>query len=420
MNDRQFREELESATLTYQPRFRADDRPVVVSLNEGGESPAAHALLCGLVNQLARTHRRLVLVGDLERPLLCHDPFGKQSLAEASAGNALEINPVISVDVVERAPQSEAVAHISIGGDAGMALGCEGWRALTGQGAQVGEDIADLWGAMLASTLGAWFAFSRLLGEEPSFGESYSLWHYGEPEGQDGPHLNGLPELGQVLQVGAGGVGASLDYWLAMLGLTGALTIVDADRVEVPNLNRQLIFTASDAGYPDGAMKNKAERAAARLGPRAVAEPRWYGETDAVVRGEYDVVLALANEHGAREALQDRRSPVLLHATTSPNHQAQFHRHLPGRDDCIRCRLPGATAQTACATAPATDEASDAALPYLSGLAGLMLAAALARHGLGELAASDANLAVVDLGGTRVAHQAMSLRCEDNCGSRAN
>jgi molybdopterin/thiamine biosynthesis adenylyltransferase len=205
-----------------------------------------------------------------------------------------------------------------------------------------------------------------------------------------------------------------------MLGLNGDLTIVDADRVETPNLNRQLIFTARDAGYPDGEMKEKAERAAARLGPRAVPEPHWYGESDAIVNADYDIVLALANERGAREALQDRRSPVLLHATTSPNHQAQFHRHLPGKDDCIRCRVPGTAAKTACATAPVTEARSDAALPYLSGLAGLMLAAALARHGVGMLADGDANLAVIDLGGTRVAYQTMSLQCQANCRTRVD
>ena len=71
----------------------------------------------------------------------------------------------------------------------------------------------------------------------------------------------------------------------------------------------------------------------------------------------------------------------MLHATTSANWTAELHRHIPGHDDCPACRIPTKPqASFACSEGPAdpTDEqSSDAALPFLSATAGLMLCAAL-------------------------------------------
>ncbi|MGD9711259.1 MAG: ThiF family adenylyltransferase [Thermomicrobiales bacterium] len=418
MTDNDFRARLEETTLAYQPEFRADDRPVVVSLPENSETPGGDALLCSLVNQLARIHRRLVLVGNLTRPVLCRDPFGATTLLDATAGNAASINPAIEIDVVERPPASKCLTHLSIGGPGDLSLGFSGWTARAGKRVSVTEDDSDIWGALLASTLGAWFAFRRQLGKSTQIEGDFSLWAYGRQSALGGPHLSTMPPGGRTLQVGAGGVGAALDYWLAMLGYTGALTVADGDVVEVGNLNRQLIFNASDAGYPSGTAGNKASIAASRLGPSTNASPHWYGDDGTIVEADYDVILALANEHGAREALQDRRPPVLLHATTSPNYQAQLHRHLPNGDDCIRCRLPGPVAQTACATAPIPAANSDAALPFLSGLAGLLLVPALVRCALGQVTDDSTNLDIVDLSGGFPGHQHLRMQCKDGCAKR--
>ena len=40
-------------------------------------------------------------------------------------------------------------------------------------------------------------------------------------------------DVGRVLQVGAGGVGSALDFWLTLAGIVGAWTVVDGDEVEV-------------------------------------------------------------------------------------------------------------------------------------------------------------------------------------------
>jgi len=80
-------------------------------------------------------------------------------------------------------------------------------------------------------------------------------------------HLT-LPQVGMegqqrladasVLLVGAGGLGSPLAIYLAAAGV-GRIGIVDFDRVDVSNLQRQILYTSDDIGHP------KAERAAARV-----------------------------------------------------------------------------------------------------------------------------------------------------------
>lgn len=62
----------------------------------------------------------------------------------------------------------------------------------------------------------------------------------------------------KVLCIGAGGLGAPVLQYLAAVGV-GTLGIVDGDRVELSNLQRQVIFTVEDIG------KSKAQQAGSHL-----------------------------------------------------------------------------------------------------------------------------------------------------------
>ena len=66
--------------------------------------------------------------------------------------------------------------------------------------------------------------------------------------------LKDLGVLGQkkissakVLVIGAGGLGCPLLLYLANSGV-GEIGIVDYDRIEISNLNRQILFTSQDIG----------------------------------------------------------------------------------------------------------------------------------------------------------------------------
>jgi bacteriocin biosynthesis cyclodehydratase domain-containing protein len=62
----------------------------------------------------------------------------------------------------------------------------------------------------------------------------------------------------KVAVLGVGGLGGSAAYWLACCGI-GEMWLIDGDRVEVSNLNRQILYAEADIGLL------KVEAAAARL-----------------------------------------------------------------------------------------------------------------------------------------------------------
>jgi adenylyltransferase/sulfurtransferase len=64
---------------------------------------------------------------------------------------------------------------------------------------------------------------------------------------QVGEHGQQLINNFSVVSVGAGGVKSPLLYYLAAAGI-GKIKIIDFDRVELSNLNRQILYTTEDIG----------------------------------------------------------------------------------------------------------------------------------------------------------------------------
>src|SRR5271154_6045874 len=68
-----------------------------------------------------------------------------------------------------------------------------------------------------------------------------------------------MPEVGmdgqlklkraRVLLVGTGGVGAPLGLYLAAAGV-GTIGVVDFDKIDFTNLQRQIMFSSTDVGRP--------------------------------------------------------------------------------------------------------------------------------------------------------------------------
>ncbi len=54
-------------------------------------------------------------------------------------------------------------------------------------------------------------------------------------------------KLSKVLIIGMGGLGCPLSVYLASLGV-GTIGIVDYDKIELSNLNRQIIYSTKDIG----------------------------------------------------------------------------------------------------------------------------------------------------------------------------
>lgn len=368
----------------------------VVVGRDAAHSVSGQMALLALVNMLSRIHRHL----QLEIPpaeLLTPAPIAATRLDEAAKLLCLAINPYIRLDAV-----TTAVPAIGLGAEAPAGLpwyaGTNRQIAIIDQSPAAFEpgDSLSL-GAALAACMASAALLRQVLGYDQRPAQ-VSAWNLREgSEADPGPNLPGPLDVGSVLQIGAGGVGSCLAYWLSLFGTSGDWRVLDRDMVLLHNTNRSLGLFALHAGWPSGSPQNKALAAAKLFG--ASAHPVWYDEFDHDAF-KPDLVLPLANERGVRHSVAARGEPLILHATTSRTWEAQLHRHLPHRDDCITCRMPDPSShvQLSCATVPlehAGQQSSDAALPFLSATAALLLVGALYRLQLGQLAVGDHNLSAV-------------------------
>lgn len=123
--------------------------------------------------------------------------------------------------------------------------------------------------------------------------------------------LPGVGEAGQqrlrrasVLLVGAGGLGSPLALYLAAAGV-GRIGLVDADRVDASNLQRQVLYGTSDVGKP----KAHAARERLRdLNPHIrvdVHEVRLTSANALEILGDYDVIVDGSDNFPTRYLVND-------------------------------------------------------------------------------------------------------------------
>jgi ThiF family len=379
-----FYTERDRRTVEYgiDPKLLETQVAVMVSEEAAASRPGQVATLA-LVNMLARIHRSIALVVP-RSPLVARPLVPGHDLPDVLLATTTAINPFIRIEPVNRPPHDAPCVGLGAGLPAGLAtyVGAEGGTATL---ADAPQPISATDPSILGAGLGACLAAADLLGlvtnGRAPHRRRVSMWRFSEGDAAGtGPEVIGPVDVGDVLVVGAGAVGSCLLYWLREIGVVGSWDVVDGDVVELHNTNRSLGFLAADAGWPSGDPAPKAERAAELIG--ATPHVQWYEqwfENNPTSRP--DLVLPLANDHGVRHFIGQRGEPILLSATTSPHWTAALHRQIPGRDDCMDCRFPDATTpKFECATSPVQtneDQSIDAALPFLSATAGLLLAGGL-------------------------------------------
>jgi molybdopterin/thiamine biosynthesis adenylyltransferase/rhodanese-related sulfurtransferase len=145
----------------------------------------------------------------------------------------------------------------------------------------------------------------------------------------------------RVLVIGAGGLGSPSALYLAASGI-GTLGIVDCDRVDVSNLQRQVLFETATVG----ALKAEAARERLRaLNPEIeviahAAELRAANVRE--VLSAYDVVLdgtdRLATRYLVNDACVMLGKPLVSAAIHRFEGQAMTY--VPGRGPCYRCLFP--------------------------------------------------------------------------------
>ncbi|MEX2374809.1 MAG: ThiF family adenylyltransferase [Dehalococcoidia bacterium] len=364
---------------------------------ESAQTEVGQHLLLSLTNLLARTHRRIIFTLPAPPiPLRTFSLVHAKTLQEAAVEMARAIDPCGTFTwaatggdfALGIGPDAEVGLDWYLGADRAIAFLATQPAALN-----IGAR-GSMRGAGLAACLGAAAAFKAEIGS-PIVARVVSAWNYMEGDAAEaGPDDLESVNVGRVLMVGAGAVASGLVYWLHSWGVQGDWTLVDRDNVKLHNTNRGLLFIPSDAGWPAGQGRAKVDLLA-RLLPRARRIEKWFEEAEEIHDARFDVVLALANEHGVREQLAHRNSSVLLHATTGRNWLSQLHRHVASRDDCIDCRLHEVKEVAfKCSTVEVHhehEEQVDAALPFLSAASGLMLTTLLQRLAVGALMETAAN-----------------------------
>lgn len=398
---------------------------VHVAIDAAAAANAAGQLtLLALANQLARTSRHITFaVPDPRVVVLARTPFPGSTLGAVLLATVRAIDPCGEFVLGDR-PAGPCVS-IGLGSEVGPEfdwyLGADHAiaslsRRPTGFSAVAGT----MRGAALASCLGA----AAVLREQLGLGVAprvVSAWNYLEgAAAARGPASLEVLDIGSTLMVGAGAVGAALGYWLHAFGVSGdEWAVVDEDVVKLHNTNRGLAFTAAQAGWPDGEEQRKAAIVAALI-PGSTPHARWYHDCPELRSRRFDVVLALANDHGARLQLTNKHAPIALQATTGEDWLSQLHRHVLGRDGCVWCRTGTVVSpRYGCSTAEVAHRdgsKTDAALPCLSAASGLLLASALQRLATGELTDGAANCWSWDFGSeARMASRPSVRSCREGC-----
>lgn len=145
----------------------------------------------------------------------------------------------------------------------------------------------------------------------------------------------------KVLLVGVGGLGSPSALYLAASGV-GTIGVIDSDKVDVSNLQRQVLYDTDSVGRP------KAEAAKERLlalNPEIeliahAVELRAANVQD--IFGRYDIVLDGTDRFTTRYLSNDAcvilRKPLVSAAIHRFEGQAMTY--VPGRAPCYRCLFP--------------------------------------------------------------------------------
>ena len=148
-------------------------------------------------------------------------------------------------------------------------------------------------------------------------------------------------KAGSALIVGVGGLGSPIALYLAAAGV-GRIGLVDADTVDVANLQRQVLYTTEDLGR--GKLRIAHDRLCA-LNPHVeieLHEERFDGDSAQRLAHRYDVLVDGTDSLRTRCTLSDAsvalRIPYVYGAVAGFVGQASTF--VPGRGPCYRCVFP--------------------------------------------------------------------------------
>ncbi|MGE5737277.1 MAG: HesA/MoeB/ThiF family protein [Betaproteobacteria bacterium] len=170
-----------------------------------------------------------------------------------------------------------------------------------------------------------------------------------------GPDAQAAFAASHALVVGVGGLGAPVAHFLTAAGV-GTITLCDADRVDLTNLQRQILYATADIGHP------KVEAAAKRLAAinpdvtLALVDARVGAPELARLTDAADVVVDCSDNfetrHAVNRACVGARTPLVSGAAIRFDGQVAVFDARDAASPCYHCLFGEGDAleETRCAT----------------------------------------------------------------------
>ena len=173
----------------------------------------------------------------------------------------------------------------------------------------------------------------------------------------------------KVLVVGIGGLGCPLVLYLANTGL-GSIGLVDDDKVDLSNLNRQILFNNTDIGKSKVVQAKRILNKINKKIKVRTHQNRLTKENIEKILNDYDIICDCTDNFTTRYLLNDfslKNKKILISAAISKFDLHIFNFNFKKNVPCYRCFMP---------ETPDSDTKCDAdgILPTVAGIAGTLQA----------------------------------------------
>ncbi len=146
----------------------------------------------------------------------------------------------------------------------------------------------------------------------------------------------------KVLIVGMGGLGCPLSIYLAGLGV-GKIGIVDYDKIELSNLNRQIIYSHKDIGkYKVDVAKKKINEFNTKLKIKSFKKKLNESNIKKIIN-EFDIICDGTDNFQTRFLINDyclKEKKILISAAVSGFDGHLFNFNFKKKIPCLRCFMP--------------------------------------------------------------------------------
>jgi len=146
----------------------------------------------------------------------------------------------------------------------------------------------------------------------------------------------------RVLVVGVGGLGCPLIFYLSNTGV-GNIGLVDDDKVDLSNLNRQIIFNSSDVGKSKVVQARKILNKINKKIKVRIYKDRLTEKNSRKILNNYDIICDCSDNFTTRYLLNDyslKNKKILISAAISKFDAQVFNFNFKRNIPCYRCFMP--------------------------------------------------------------------------------